>query len=163
MTIEGMPDLEKWLTDETSQIIPYIKQLTIRNCRKLTQMPHLPSVKTLELTRCNEMLLMSLTTYSAVTTLWIGGFPEITSFPEVLLTNITLLEVLFIHDCPELKSVSKDVCDLPAIKILWLDNCGQVESLMEGACNLTSLKLFYISCCNHLKSLPDEGLRGLTS
>ncbi|KAJ8643436.1 hypothetical protein MRB53_005184 [Persea americana] len=126
-------------------------------------MPHLPSVEFLQLTRCNELLLMSIMAYTAITVLWIGGFPEMISFPEGLLKNLTLIKDLYIHHCPKLKSLSKDVHDLPAIEKLVLLNCGEVESLMEGVRNLTSLKYYHVKECNHLTSLPDEGFQGLTS
>ncbi|XXG88283.1 hypothetical protein AAC387_Pa12g0512 [Persea americana] len=162
LTIKGMLDLEKWSSDETKETLLHIKRLTIINCPKLTQMPHLPSVEELMLMRCNEMLLMSITAYTAITILLIGGFPEMTSLPEELLKNMTLLEFLVIDGCPKLQSLS-GVHDLPTIKTLVFDNCGQIESLMEGVRNLTSLKSFHISRCNHLTSLPDEGFRGLAS
>ncbi|KAJ8643430.1 hypothetical protein MRB53_005178 [Persea americana] len=163
LTIQDMPDLEKWSSDERSQTLPHIKQLKIEDCPKLTQMPHLPSVEELRLIGCNEMLLMSVMAYTAITVLWIGGFLEMISFPEGLLNNLTLIKDLYIDDCPKLKSLSKDVQDLPAIKTLMLQNCGEFESLMEGVRNLTSLKSFCVSRCNHLTSLPDEGFLGLTS
>ncbi|XXG46060.1 hypothetical protein AAC387_Pa02g0993 [Persea americana] len=163
LTIQDMPDLEKWSSDERSQTLPHIKQLKIKDCPKLTQMPHLPSVEELRLIGCNEMLLMSVMAYTAITMLWIGEFPEMISFPEGLLKNLTLIKDLYIHHCPKLKSLSKDVHDLPAIKTLMLENCGEFESLMEGVRNLTSLKSFYVRRCNHLTSLPHEGFQGLTS
>ncbi|KAJ8643414.1 hypothetical protein MRB53_005162 [Persea americana] len=163
LTIQDMPDLEKWSSDERSQTLPHIKQLKIEDCPKLTQMPHLPSVEELRLIGCNEMLLMSVMAYIAITMLWIGEFPEMISFPEGLLKNLTLIKDLYIEDCPKLKSLSKDVHDLPAIKTLMLENCGEFESLMEGVRNLTSLKSFYVRRCNHLTSLPHEGFQGLTS
>ncbi|XXG46021.1 hypothetical protein AAC387_Pa02g0962 [Persea americana] len=163
LTIQGMPDLEKWSSDERSQTLQHIKGLEIRNCPKLTQMPHLPSVEILKLTGCSEMLLMSVVAYTTITKLSIGGFPEMISFPEGLLKNLTLIKDLYIEDCPKLKSLSKDVHDLPTIKTLMLENCGEVESLMEGVHNLTSLKCFDVSNCNHLTSLPDEVFQGLTS
>ncbi|KAJ8643378.1 hypothetical protein MRB53_005126 [Persea americana] len=163
LTIQDMPDLEKWSSDERSQTLPHIKRLEIRNCPKLTQMPHLPSVEDLKLMGCNEMLLMPVMACTAITKLWIGGFPGMISFPEGLLKNLTLIKELYIQDCPKLKSLSKDVHDLPAIGELLLSNCGEVESLMEGVRNLTSLKSFRLSGCNHLTSLPDEGFLGLTS
>ncbi|XXG46052.1 hypothetical protein AAC387_Pa02g0985 [Persea americana] len=163
LTIQDMPDLEKWSSDERSQTLPHIKLMEIINCPKLTQMPHLPSVEFLQLTRCNELLLMSIMAYTAITVLWIGGFPEMISFPEGLLKNLTLIKDLYIEDCPKLKSLSKDVHDLPAIEKLVLLNCGEVESLMEGVRNLTSLKYYHVRECNHLTSLPDEGFQGLTS
>ncbi|XXG45929.1 hypothetical protein AAC387_Pa02g0888 [Persea americana] len=126
-------------------------------------MPHLPSVEYLKLTRCNEMLLMSVMAYTTITELYIYGFPEMISFPEGLLKNLTLIKDLYIEDCPKLKSLSKDVHDLPAISSLYLSNCVEVESLMEGVRNLTSLKSLYMSGCSHLTSLPDEGFQGLTS
>lgn len=163
LTIQDMPDLEKWPSDERSPTLPHIKQLKIEDCPKLTQMPHLPSVEELRLIGCNEMPLLSVMAYTAVTVLWIGGFPEMISFPEGLLKNLTLIKDLYIYDCPKLKSLSKDVHDLPTIKTLMLQYCGEFESLMEGVHNLTSLKSFYVRRCNHLTSLPDEGFQGLAS
>eukprot|EP00268_Persea_americana_P053653 TRINITY_DN6094_c1_g1_i3.p1 TRINITY_DN6094_c1_g1~~TRINITY_DN6094_c1_g1_i3.p1 ORF type:complete len:1105 (+),score=138.93 TRINITY_DN6094_c1_g1_i3:185-3499(+) len=163
LTIGGMPDLEKWSSDERSQTLPHIKRLEIIDCPKLTQMPHLPYVEDLNLTGCNEMLLMSIRNYTAITELCIGGFPEMISLPEGLLKNLTLIKFLYIIDCPKLKSLSKDVHDLPAIESLWFWSCGEVESLMEGVRNLTSLKSFHIASCNQLTSLLDEGFLGLTS
>ncbi|RWR72579.1 putative disease resistance protein RGA3 [Cinnamomum micranthum f. kanehirae] len=163
LTMQNMPDLEKWSSDERSQTLPHIKRLEIRNCPKLSQMPHLPSVADLKMMGCNEMLLMSVMAYTTITKLWIGGFPEMISLPEGLLKNITLLKDLYIKDCPKLKSLSNDVHDLPAIKSLDLWNCGEVKSLMEGVRNLTSLQSLNIASCNHLRSLPDEAFQGLTS
>ncbi|XXG46062.1 hypothetical protein AAC387_Pa02g0995 [Persea americana] len=131
LTIQDMPDLEKWSSDKRSQTLPHIKQLKIEDCPKLTQMPHLPSVEELRLIGCNEMPLMSVMAYTAITVLWIGGFPEMISFPEGLLKNLTLIKDLYIYDCPKLKSLSKDVHDLPTIKTLMLQYCGEFESLME--------------------------------
>ncbi|RWR72548.1 putative disease resistance protein RGA3 [Cinnamomum micranthum f. kanehirae] len=163
LTIRDMPDLEEWSSDERSQTLPHIKRLEISYCPKLSQIPHLPSVEILKLTGCNEMLLMSIRNYTAITELRIGGFPEMISLPEGLLKNLTRIKDLYIQDCPKLKSISKDVHDLPAIESLGLFNCGEVESLMEGVGNLTSLKSLYITRCNQLASLPDKGFQGLTS
>ncbi|RWR72600.1 putative disease resistance protein RGA3 [Cinnamomum micranthum f. kanehirae] len=163
LTMQHMPDLEKWSSDERSQTLPHIKRLEIRNCPKLSQMPHLPSVENLTLIGCNEMLLMFVRNYTAITVLRICGFPEMISLPEGLLKNLTLIKELDIEDCPKLKSLSNDVHDPSAIETLRLTNCGEVESLMEGVRNLTSLKHFNVVCCNQLTSLPDEGFQGLTS
>ncbi|RWR72602.1 putative disease resistance protein RGA3 [Cinnamomum micranthum f. kanehirae] len=160
LTIEDMPDLEKWSSDERSQTLPHIKRLKIRNCPKLSQMPHLPSVENLTLNGCNEMLLMSIRNYTAITVLRIGGFPEMISLPEGLLKNPTLIKELYIEDCPKLKSLSKDVHDLPAIKSLDLFNCGEVESLMEG--HLNSLACLGVYGCPKLAALP-ESLYKLTT
>lgn len=81
LTIQGKPNLEKWSSDDLRQMLPHIKKLTIKSCPKLTQLPHLPSLETLRLMGCNQMLLMSLVACTAITQLDIGGFRKLTSSP----------------------------------------------------------------------------------
>ncbi|KAJ8629862.1 hypothetical protein MRB53_023185 [Persea americana] len=137
LAITYLPELEIWPSGES----PSVQKLTVYGCPKLTHMPNLPSLTMLELVGCKEMLLSFVASCPLLDSLCIGGFPELTSFPEGLFQNKSLLKSLEIWECPKLKSLPKDLCSNATIKRLELSNCNEAESFREEIKrNFTSLK-----------------------
>lgn len=118
--------------------------LVISNISKLTSFtkwPHLPGLKTLYISRCNDLTSLSDETAASVP-----------------FEGMTSLELLSVRGCPNLVTFPDK--ELPAtLKCLIISSNSSLMSLgpEETFRNFTSLADVYIENCPKLHSLPAEG------
>ncbi|XP_058079935.1 disease resistance protein RGA2-like [Magnolia sinica] len=158
LTIQDMPNLEEW-SGSNGRVLPCLNQLTVRRCPKLTTLPCLPSLKELQLTDGNEMLLGSVANLAALEDLFIRGCSMLVSLPEEL-QNLTSLRKLLIVECNDLTSLRLQ--GLSSLQDLSIQGCQSLTSLIGGLQHLTALQDLIINDCPELAYLP-EGMQHLTS
>ncbi|XP_023871390.1 putative disease resistance protein RGA1 [Quercus suber] len=161
--LHKMRDLEEWRTMTGGENFPCLSTLDIRDCLKLVEIPIIPSITRLTMSRNNAMLIRSVMNLTSLSSLLIDGMHEWTILPDGLLQNHKMLEMLEISNMPNLKSLTNQLDNLSALNEFWLVCCDKIESLPEGLQNLHSLRKLYIWQCNNLLSLPMNGLQGLSS
>jgi hypothetical protein len=109
-----------------------LSKLDITNCPQLVApLPLTPTIRELELSDCNEMLIKELPT--GIEKLKIEGLDALESLPKGMINSNSGLQELKIYNCSSLMSLPND--GLP--------------------CGLQELKIYN---CSSLKSLPNDGL-----
>ncbi|XP_077251619.1 disease resistance protein RPP13-like [Tasmannia lanceolata] len=116
----------------------------------------------LQLVGSNELRLRSISDFSSLQSLTIGGISDIESLQEVLLRNQTSLKSLRISRFPKLKSLPKEIEILNALEKLIITDCDEVGALLVGLQNVPS-KTFNITHCNKLISLQKDDVCCLAS
>ena len=142
---------------------PGLSKLNITDCPKLVEIPIIPSITGLTMSRNKEMLIRSVMNLTSLSFLVIGGMDELTVLLDGLLQNHKMLEILMISNMPNLKSLTNQLDNLFALNEFYIYHCDKIESLREGLQNLHSLRKLYTCECNNLLSLPMNGLQGLSS
>ncbi|XP_058079963.1 putative disease resistance protein RGA1 [Magnolia sinica] len=143
LAIQDMPNLEEW-SGSNGRVLPCLNQLFIRGCPKLTTLPCLPSLKELELTDGNEMLLGSVANLAALESLSIWGCSMLVSLPEEL-QNLASLRSLRIDGCNGLTSLRLQ--GLSSLQSLSIEGCQSLTSLTGGLQHLTALHSLKIIDC----------------
>ncbi|GMY05121.1 putative disease resistance protein RGA3 [Fagus crenata] len=161
--LEWMPDLEVWRTVDGRESYPRLSTLRIFSCRKLVELPIIPSITSLHIERSNAMLFPSVMDLTLLSSLVIKEIYELSILPDGLLQNHKMLKFLHISMLPNLKALPNQLDNLSALKDFRLESCDKLESLPEGLQNLHSLRELYIESCYNLLSFPMNGLRGLSS
>ncbi|XP_030945099.1 disease resistance protein RGA2-like [Quercus lobata] len=163
-TLHKMRDLEEWRTMNGRENFPCQSTLDITDCPKLVEIPIIPSITDLTMSRNNAMLIRSVMNLTSLSSLVIEDMDdELTVLPDGLLQNHKMLEMLKISNMPNLKSLTNQLDNLSALNEFHLVCCDKIESLPEGLQNLHSLRELHIQGCNNLLSLPMNGLQGLSS
>ncbi|KAK2430463.1 putative disease resistance protein RGA1 [Trifolium repens] len=162
LKLENLPKVEGLLKVERGEMFPCLSKLIIDSCPNLA-LPCLPSLKDLHVWGCNNELLWSISTFCGLTELFLNrGDEGITSFPEGIFANLTLLQTLEIFDFPKLKELPNEPFNLTLVH-MKISLCNELESLPEQIWeSLQSLQSLTISNCKGLRCLP-EGIRHLTS
>ncbi|KAJ4949937.1 hypothetical protein NE237_005606 [Protea cynaroides] len=138
LRIYNCPNMRK-LTYST---LPSLVKLVMRNCKELSFLPMLPSIKALELkfVQCNKLVLEKVSDLSSLSSLYMEGISNFSLLSSGFFRHLTTLQKLEIHDFSELM-------------------------MMVGLQHLTSLKWLKISKCPKLVSLTDneekEGDQGI--
>ncbi|XP_058079940.1 putative disease resistance protein RGA4 [Magnolia sinica] len=183
LTIQDMPNLEEW-SGSNGRVLPCLNRLTVWGCPKLTTLPCLPSLKELELTDGNEMLLGSVANLTSLSSLEVQGFRELRSLPDGELGNLAALKSLSIYGCDELALLPEELQNLTSLHRLHIHNCNgltslrlrglsslnrlnidtcqSLTSLIGGLQHLTALQYLYINNCRELAYLPED-MQHLTS
>ncbi|KAJ7949557.1 Disease resistance protein [Quillaja saponaria] len=183
LKFEGMVSWEKWYCfqgeNETAGVFACLQEIQIKNCPRLTEHlpPYLPSLRKLMIFGCQQ-LMVPFPRVPSLCVLQLGTCEKMWRLEEVLLTNTTCLEELFISDsdslgpqwpkwgfsnnslrtlfiqhCDSLLSLSLDL--FPNLHKLELSSCENLETLSasEGLEKLQELKLIHLK---NLKSLPEH-------
>ncbi|WJX58384.1 hypothetical protein P8452_43847 [Trifolium repens] len=169
LKLENLPKVEGLLKVERGEMFPCLSKLIIDSCPNLA-LPCLPSLKDLHVWGCNNELLWSISTFCGLTELFLNrGDEGITSFPEGIFANLTLLQTLEIFDFPKLKELPNEPFNLTLVH-MKISLCNELESLPEQIWeSLQSLQSLTISNCKGLRCLPEglrclpKGIRHLTS
>jgi hypothetical protein len=180
LSLSGMPKWEEWVSfgDENGGgAFPKLEKLYIAHCPKLTgglpvhlsslselhiiycpqlvaPLPLTPTIRELELSGCNEMLLKELPT--GMEKLVIKGFNALESLPKGMINSNSSLRELEINNCSSLMSLPND--GLPCgLQELEISGCSSLMSLPNDGlpCGLQELKIYK---CSSLMSLPNDGL-----
>jgi hypothetical protein len=175
LTFGWMPKWEEWVSfgDENGGgAFPQLEQLYIEECRKLTgglpvhlsslskldiinypqlvaPLPLTPTIRKLELSNCNEMLLKELPI--GMEKLVIKGFNALESLPKGMINSNNGLQELLIYNCSSLTSLPND--GLPsALKTLEIGGCKKLE--LSTHLDYSSLEKLCLRNCDSLKSFP---------
>ncbi|XXG82855.1 hypothetical protein AAC387_Pa10g0739 [Persea americana] len=131
-TLKEMPNLEEWQSWYTTGLFPCLSKLIIRKCPKLRTMPHIPSLQHMVLKESNELLLSSVSNFTSLSSLRIGGFSEMKFLPQGMLRNLNLLRSFKLEDCPKISSLSRELGNqLLTSTIVW--NCADLMSVTEDS------------------------------
>ncbi|XP_058185276.1 putative disease resistance protein At3g14460 [Rhododendron vialii] len=145
LSLQRMPSLEEWTTMDRQDVFPYLRELDIHGCPKLTNLPALPTLKSLRIGD-NDMLVKSVN--------------NLTSLSDGLFQNHEALESLELMDMPNIETLQNQMSGLFSLKRLTLADCPKLGNL-AGLEILNSLDTLYISGWDSLTDL--KGLEGLTS
>ncbi|XP_058185342.1 putative disease resistance protein RGA3 [Rhododendron vialii] len=181
LSLGRMPSLEEWMTMDRQDVFPCLRELDIKSCPKLTNLPALPTLKRLGIGD-NEKLLKSVNNLTSLSSLLISDL-QLEILPDGLFQNHEALESLELRCMPNIETLQNWMSGLSSLKRLRLDDfpklrnlsgLGIVNSLdsldisgcdsltdLEGLEGLTSLRSLYIQCCRKLRSLS-EGMQLLT-
>ncbi|XP_077237353.1 putative disease resistance protein RGA4 [Tasmannia lanceolata] len=132
LTLKNCPKLEAF---PKANLLPALTMLRISECEKLRVLPMLPSLFQLELECCGEKLLCSsVPNLTSLSVLTIRGFESLRSLPHGLLKPLTTLQRLQISQCDDLKCWSTEdwLQDLPSLQHLEIYSCRNLESLAIG-------------------------------
>ncbi|XP_050283511.1 putative disease resistance protein At3g14460 isoform X3 [Quercus robur] len=155
------------LTDLSLHLFPELRSLSIWDCAKLQKlsMPEksqieLTSLEALEIRDCPNLEYFptgGLPTPN-LKSIWCSNCKSLKKLPDQLGT-LEYLTSMFINDCPELESLSKQV--LPSkLSLLRISSCNKLISGKKwGLHGLASLCLLEIEGeCKNVESFPVEGL-----
>ncbi|KAL3330804.1 hypothetical protein AABB24_034564 [Solanum stoloniferum] len=162
LVIWDFSNLKGLLKKEGEKQFPVLEEMTIHWCPMFV-IPTLSSVKTLKFYVTYATVLMSISNFRALTSLYIRDNTKATLLQEEMFKNLANLKDLTISGFKNLKELPTCLASLNALNSLEIEYCDALESLPdEGVKGLTSLTELSVSNCMMLKCLP-EGLQHLTA
>uniref|UniRef100_F6HVE1 Disease resistance RPP13-like protein 1 n=1 Tax=Vitis vinifera TaxID=29760 RepID=F6HVE1_VITVI len=175
LTFEVMAEWEYWFCPDAvneGELFPCLRLLTIRDCRKLQQLPNcLPSQVKLDISCCPNLgfassrfasLGESFSTRELPSTLKkleICGCPDLESMSENMCPNNSALDNLVLEGYPNLKILPECLHSLKSLQII---NCEGLECFPARGLSTPTLTSLRIEGCENLKSLPHQ-MRDLKS
>ncbi|KAJ9158657.1 hypothetical protein P3X46_024221 [Hevea brasiliensis] len=156
------------LVGKLPTFLPSLEELDIDGCPLLVDLPKvLPSLLTISIRQCQEVVLRCLSNTTSITTLKIVGVSGLVRLDEAHIKTLGSLEVLEIWNCDKLRCLWADGINsnyLTNLKRLEIFQCNELVSLVDGEegllpCNLESLVVEY---CSNMKELR-SGLSNLKS
>ncbi|KAF2319671.1 hypothetical protein GH714_017932 [Hevea brasiliensis] len=127
------------LVGKLPTFLPSLEELDIDGCPLLVDLPKvLPSLLTLSIRQCQEVVLRSVSNTTSITTLKIVGVSGLVRLDEAHIKTLGSLEVLEIWNCDKLRCLWAD-----GINSNYLTNLKRLEisnELRSGLSNLKSLK-----------------------
>ncbi|KAK0579698.1 hypothetical protein LWI29_029903 [Acer saccharum] len=161
LEIENLPSLQRFSREDGRELLPRLTSLRIVKCPELT-LQHLPSVEQLTVSKCNEVVLGSISNLKNLISLEVSDIDELNYLPEGTLLNLTSLKTLSIDGFRKLKCLPREIGSLSSLEKLFIHWCTELESFPEqGMEGLKSLKYLTLHSCRKLTSLT-EGLQHLS-
>ncbi|KAA8520208.1 hypothetical protein F0562_014464 [Nyssa sinensis] len=125
----------------------------------------LPSLRKLELKRCNKVVLESVVDMTLLTELRLDDIRELTYLHEEFMQFLVSLKVLDLRFCDELlnlwvtrENVEKKECLPRNLEVLKIIKCDNLEKLPNELNNLTALRELTIVNCPKLVWFPEMGV-----
>ncbi|KAL6338398.1 hypothetical protein AAG906_020482 [Vitis piasezkii] len=162
LRFENMAEWNNWLIpklghEETQTLFPCLRELKMRRCPKLINLPHeLPSLVVFRLSCLWERLAQRL---MVLEDLGINECDELACLrkPGFGLENLGGLRRLWINGCDGVVSLEEQ--GLPCnLQYLEVKGCSNLEKLPNALHTLTSLAYMIIHNCPKLVSFPETGL-----
>ncbi|KAG8373777.1 hypothetical protein BUALT_Bualt11G0060400 [Buddleja alternifolia] len=162
LTIQKMPNLEEWTIADSAESFPCLRKLKIEGCPKLSGLPFLPTLRSLDISDSSVTLVGTITCITSLKSLVLSDFADLDVLPTGLLQNQKDLENLQIRKLP-VRTLSNMLDNLSSLRTLHLDGCSKLEFLPEGLQCLNALENLEISSCDSLESVPATILESLSS
>jgi len=129
LILDLLPNLEGLVKVERGEVFSCLSILKIAFFPKL-ELSCLPSLKDLDVSGRNNVLLRSISCLCGLTKPTLDGGNRVTSFPEGMFRNLTCLQTLYVTDFLDLKVLSNEPFHL-ALEDLYISTCNELESLPE--------------------------------
>ncbi|GJP53564.1 hypothetical protein CLOM_g12720 [Closterium sp. NIES-68] len=124
------------IPDEIGNLLPCLRELSIRRCSRLTHLPEtLTSLSRLE-------TLRNLGHLRALKTLVLEGLAALEDLPDSI-CELSSLESFLLIECPEIPELPTEFSRLTALKTLSLENL-ELESLPENIGELPNLQTIFL-------------------
>ena len=157
--VESLPMPEEWV-----QNLTLVEEIVISECPTLTSlsrfMQHLTSLKTLRISKCEEVDLFSdvvddgsesqRPTSTCLQSLTFEKISKLEALPAYL-QHVTTLQYLEISECPCFTTLPEWLGHLTSLHNLAIIGCPNLTSLPEGMRQLSSLQTLRIINCPHLE------------
>ncbi|GJP65480.1 hypothetical protein CLOP_g22363 [Closterium sp. NIES-67] len=136
------------IPDEIGNLLPCLRELSIRRCSRLTHLPEtLTSLSRLETLRVSTCRLLSslpenLGHLRALKTLVLEGLAALEDLPDSI-CELSSLESFLLIECPEIPELPTEFSRLTALKTLSLENL-ELESLPENIGELPNLQTIFL-------------------
>lgn len=170
LTLKNMGNLVEWMGPDIN-VFPVLEILTIQDCSELTTAPsHFPSLKTLEITKNDHVLVVKKilskvsTTLSSLTIMGNTGMTGLTCLsdvaPGLIGKNHHNLKSLTLRKCPDLTRL--EICST-SLQSLELIHCENLRELPGDLCRFESLRNLEMIGCPRIHRIPnsDSGKQSL--
>ncbi|TVU04745.1 hypothetical protein EJB05_47878, partial [Eragrostis curvula] len=110
--------------------LPLLKDLEVRNCGSLLEIPQLPtSLETMRIEHCKSLVALpsDLGNLAKLRNFAVEDCGALRALPDGM-DGLTSLELLCISDCPGIEGFPQGLLQrLPALKHLYIDNCPNLQ------------------------------------
>ncbi|KAM7490605.1 hypothetical protein LguiA_033526 [Lonicera macranthoides] len=164
LKFENMVGWEEWSfnlanIDDRVGAFPRLHNLTIRDCPELVKisLPNLPSLRVLDIRRCEEVVLRGIVSVASLTTITMEGILGLSKLHEEVVRSLGELQYLDIQNCDELRYLWEEEESsshkLGKLVDLCFNCCPKLEKLPDLESCLPFLKKLNIYDCPRLQSL----------